>query len=182
MRDQIGFFRLMGGIFAGIGAVLSVMMLAIFLGATFEPPMLLMLIMPAVFGGVGIGMLVHARNAKALETRLRREGRPLMGTITGFIDSSLTINNERLQLAVVKGDDDKRYLSGPIRLMKTDWDIDDRVGIYVDQRNPEKYYVDVSTDGPQDLPRGNDYGELGTGPYFPQLPPASTDDGAPPLG
>ena len=26
MRDQIGFFRLMGGIFAGIGAVLSVML------------------------------------------------------------------------------------------------------------------------------------------------------------
>lgn len=163
MRDERDMLTLMGVVFAGIGVIASLIMVTVFMAAPVPGVTWAALMAPAVFLFVGGGFLVKRRHDKALESRLRANGRQILGTVRGFVDSSYYVNNERLQKMIVTGDDGKRYLSGPIRLMKTDFEIDDRLTIFIDPADPKKYYVDISEAGPQDLPRGN---------HFPQLPPS----------
>lgn len=174
-------YRLVGWIFAGVGFLVAAILMMVFfvVGAGSWPVLIPAAAIGIPFVGSGLGMVAYGRARAHRQAALRANGARVVGTITSFLATGSQIAGEMLQKAVVRGDDGRRYLSDGFQFSKTDWEVGDRVLIYVSQSDPQKYLVDVAAGGPQDLRRAEPQGELESGDFqFPQLPVQPDDEDA----
>lgn len=176
MREGADAYRVLGIIFTILGA--SFAGLFVVLATMIGMPMMMMpaLVVGLPFLASGVGMLIYRNVLDMRRQRLELSGMRVMGTITAFLGTAQQLKGETLQQAVVRGDNGKRYVSGAFRFSQFDWEVGDRMLVLVDPDDPSKYMIDVTSDGPQDLPRTDDYDALEPGPMFPQMPAGNDDE------